>query len=124
MGTKKIVSFRDLDVWKESHVLVLDVYGLTQKLPAEERFGLSSQMRRSAVSVPANIAEGFKRKGKNDKCNFYNMAAASLEELRYYLILVKDLGYIKDIGVFEEKCAHVARMLAGLAKSVMKGGSK
>ena len=124
MAANKIVSFRDLEVWKESHALVLDIYGLTKKLPAEERFGLSSQMRRSAVSVPGNIAEGFKRKGKNDKCNFYNMAAASLEELRYYLILVRDLGYIKDIDVFEEKCAHVARMLTGLAKSVMKGGNK
>ena len=124
MGPKKIVSFRDLEVWRESHALVLDIYGLTHKLPAEERFGLSSQMRRAAVSVPANIAEGFKRKGKNDKCNFYNIAAASLEELRYYLILVKDLGYIKDVGVFEDKCAHVARMLAGLARSVMKGASK
>ena len=124
MAAKKIVSFRDLEVWRESHALVLEVYGLTQKLPAEERFGLSSQIRRSAVSVPANIAEGFKRKGRNDKCNFYNMAAASLEELRYYLILVEDLGYIKDIDALEEKCAHVARMLAGLAKSVMKGGSK
>jgi four helix bundle protein len=124
VAPNKIVSFRGLEVWKESHALVLDIYGLTKELPAEERFGLSSQMRRSAVSVPANVAEEFKRKGKNDKCNFYNMAAASLEELRYYLILVRDLGYIKDIDVLEEKCAQVARMLTGLAKSVMKGGNK
>ena len=112
--TEKIVSFRDLEVWRESHALVLDIYALTHKLPAGERFGLSSQMRRAGVSVPANIAEGFKRKGKSDKCNFYNMAAASLEEVRYYLILVKDLGYIKDVGALEGSALTLRECLRAL----------
>ena len=116
--SEKIVSFRDLDVWKESHKLVLDIYVLTRRLPAEERFGLCSQMRRAAVSIPANITEGFKRRGTKEKKNFYTIAAASLEELRYYLILVKDLGYVKDVADLEARCNHVARMLSGLVKSV------
>jgi four helix bundle protein len=120
MATEKIVTFRDLDVWRESHSLVLDIYTLTGKLPAEERFGLAAQMRRAAISVPANIAEGFKRKGQKDKCNFYNVAASSLEELRYYLILAEDLKYTDDSEELEKKCSHVARMLAGLTKSVAR----
>ena len=121
--SKKILSFKDLEVWRESHDLVLKIYVLTRQLPAEERFGLTSQMRRAAVSIPANIAEGFKRKGKKDKCNFYNIAAASLEEIRYYLILVKDLGYAEDVGDSEQMCTHVAKMLAGLTRSVAAKGA-
>ena len=119
MAKEKIVSFRDLDVWRESHGLVLEIYRLSGQLPAEERFGLVTQMRRAAVSVPANIAEGFKRKGTKDKANFYNMAASSLEELRYYLILVRDLGYVAEVDRLEETCDHVARMLNGLMKAVL-----
>lgn len=67
-------NFRDLVVWQKSHALVLEVYKLTRTLPKEELFGLTSQMRRSAVSVPANIAEGFKRRGKPDKARHMNIA--------------------------------------------------
>ncbi len=77
-----IERFGQLDVWKSAHALVLDVYKMTRILPVDEKFGLVSQMRRAAVSVPANIAEGFKRRGQADKAHFYNMAEASLEELR------------------------------------------
>jgi four helix bundle protein len=79
-------SFTDLDVWQKAHSVVLEVYQLTRRLPMEELFGLVSQMRRCAVSVPANIAEGFKRKGKADKARQMNIAQGSLEELRYYFI--------------------------------------
>jgi four helix bundle protein len=74
--------FDELDVWKEPHALVLEVYRLTRGFPPEERFGLVSQMRRAAVSVPANIAEGFRRRGHGDKVYFYNVGQSSLEELR------------------------------------------
>ena len=86
-------SFRDLTVWSKSHEFVLSVYALTAAFPKHEIYGLSSQMRRAAVSVPANIAEGFRRRGKADKCRFLNLAEGSLEESRYYLILAQDLGY-------------------------------
>jgi four helix bundle protein len=69
----------------------LNIYTLTKSFPKEELFGLTSQLRRAAVSIPANIAEGFKRHGNNDKARFYNIAQSSLEECRYYLILTKDL---------------------------------
>lgn len=89
----KAKSFQDLIVWDKSHQFVLSVYRITNLLPKNEQFGLISQIRRSAVSIPANIAEGFKKRGKTDKARFMNIAQGSLEESRYYLLLIRDLGY-------------------------------
>jgi len=86
-------TFQDLVVWRKAHELVLAVYSFTAGFPKTETYGLALQMRRAAVSVPANIAEGFRRRGKADKARYMNMAEGSLEESRYYLILAKDLGY-------------------------------
>jgi len=118
---EKITRFEDLSVWQKAHQTVLRVYRITGRFPAEERFGLSSQMRRAAVSIPANLAEGFKKRGVRDKLNFYNIAQGSLEELRYYLILSKDLGYLSDNREMVESAEEVARMLHGLVKSVASG---
>ncbi|MFZ4693714.1 MAG: four helix bundle protein [Verrucomicrobiia bacterium] len=86
-------TFRDLIVWQKAHELVLAVYRFTSRFPTEERYGLVSQLRRAAVSAPANMAEGFSKRGRADKARFFNMAQGSLEELHYYLILAEDLGY-------------------------------
>jgi four helix bundle protein len=86
-------SLQDLIVWQKAHQFVLSTYLFTEGFPKHELFGLSSQFRRAAVSVPANIAEGFKKKGRADKGRFMNIAQGSLEECRYYLILSGDLGY-------------------------------
>lgn len=113
-----IERFEQLDVWKVSHYIVLDVYRVTARLPAEEKFGLVSQMRRAAVSVPGNIAEGFKRKGVADKKHFYNIAQSSLEELRYYVILCRDMGFQMEPDHFSERIDQAGRMLTGLIRSV------
>ncbi len=86
-------TFQDLEVWKNSHAFVLEVYRLTAAFPAEERFGLNSQFRRAAVSIAANIAEGFRKYTSGDKARFFNIAEGSLEECRYYCILAQDLDY-------------------------------
>ena len=86
-------TFRDLVVWQHSHQFVLSVYRLTAAFPKREVFGLTNQLRRASVSIAANIAEGFKRRGRGDKVRFLNIAQASLEECRYYLILTQDLNY-------------------------------
>ena len=86
-------SFRDLLVWRKAHEFTLAVYAFTAIFPKAETYGLALQMRRAAVSVPANIAEGFRRRGKPEKARFMNIAEGSLEESRYYLILARDLGY-------------------------------
>jgi len=86
-------SFEDLFVWQKAHQFVLAVYRATTSFPKEERYGLTSQFRRAAVSVAANIAEGFRKRGCLDKLRFLNIAQGSVEECRYYLILSKDLGY-------------------------------
>jgi four helix bundle protein len=86
-------NFQDLIVWQKAHQFVLSVYRLSKSFPREELYGLTSQFRRAAISVPANIAEGFKKRGKADKARFLNIAEGSLEECRYYLILTEDLGY-------------------------------
>jgi len=114
----KITDFRQLTVWQKAHQLVLKIYQITRQFPSEEKYGLVSQMRRGAVSVPANIAEGFQKKGVKDKLNFYNIAQASLEELKYYMILSQDLGYIKDIQSLWESAQEIARMLSGLIASI------
>jgi four helix bundle protein len=86
-------SFKDLIVWQRAHELVLLAYTYSAQFPKEETFGLRSQFRRSAVSVAANIAEGFIKKSPREKIRFLNIAQGSLEETRYYLVLAKDLGY-------------------------------
>lgn len=86
-------SFRDLAVWRKAHEFVLAVYAFTSTFPKRETYALAQQLRRAAVSVPANIAEGFRRRGKPDKARFMNLPEGSLEECRYYLILAQDLGY-------------------------------
>ena len=90
----QIVTFKDLIVWQKAHQLTLAVYGAVKDFPRYEEFGLSSQMRRSSSSAPSNIAEGFKRKTSKDSCHFYNIAESTLEELKYQLILSRDLKYI------------------------------
>ena len=115
----KAKTFEDLVVWQKSHNLVLKIYRLTQSFPRNELFGLVSQIRRSAVSVPANIAEGFRRKGKADKLRFFNISQASLEETRYYLILTNDLEYADSrqlLGDLDE----VGRILNAYMKSIGK----
>ena len=117
---QKIETFEDLVVWKRAHALVLEIYRITRDYPKDEKFSLVSQMRRAAVSVAANIAEGFKKRTLRDKSNFYNISQGSLEELRYYLILSADLGYLKpneDLKVFTEE---IGRMLNGLIKSMQE----
>lgn len=89
-----IQNFKDIFAWQKAHQLTLLVYKLTKKYPKDELYGLVSQSRRAAVSVPSNLAEGFKRRGLQEDAHFCNIAQASLEELRYQLLLAKDLGYI------------------------------
>ncbi|MDJ0520389.1 MAG: four helix bundle protein [Trichodesmium sp. MO_231.B1] len=86
-------NFQDLIVWQKAHQLVLEVYRFSNNFPKAETYGLTSQLRRASVSVPANIAEGFRKKGLADKIRFLNIAQGSLEESRYYLILANDLEY-------------------------------
>ena len=106
-----IERFEQLDVWKQAHALTLHVYKMTAALPSDQRFGLISQMQRAAVSVPANIAEGFKRRSQADKAHFYNIAQGSLEELRYYFILCRDLGYRVQYDSLAEQADQISRML-------------
>jgi len=115
---KPAQSFRDLAIWQKSHALVLEVYTLTKRLPKDELFGLVSQMRRAAVSVPANIAEGFKRRGKSDKARHMNIAQGSLEELRYFFILCGDLSYLPPDPV-GDRLDEVARMLGSYTQSIL-----
>jgi four helix bundle protein len=86
-------TFQQLIVWQKAHQFVLEVYRFTKNFPRAEIYGLTSQFRRAAISIPANIAEGFKKRGRPDKARFMNIAQGSVEECRYFLILAKDLNY-------------------------------
>ncbi len=115
-------SFRDLLVWRKAHEFVLAVYAFTAGFPRQETYGLALQMRRAAVSVPANIAEGFRRRGKADKARFMNLAEGSLEECRYYLILAHDLGY-GDTGQLTALLEEVSKLLNAYAGAILSSGS-
>jgi four helix bundle protein len=108
---KPISTFQDLSVWQEAHKLVLMVYQSTATFPKEERYGLVSQMRRAGISVPANITEGFRRRGIRDKIRFYNIAEASLEELKYFMLLSADLKYIPSSDTLLNQANTVGRLL-------------
>ncbi len=110
-------SFKDVEVWEKSHQFVLKVYRLTESFPKHELFGLVSQLRRAAVSVPANIAEGFRKRGKPDKLRFYNISQGSLEECRYYLILAKDLNYGK-VDELEQNLEEISKMLDSYMRKI------
>lgn len=114
--SQKSRTFEDVELWKKAHAWVLDIYRFTDTFPKHEMFGLTSQLRRSAVSVPGNFAEGFNKTGRADKVRFYNIAQGSLEESRYYLILARDLKY-GDPGRLIEAAAEIGRMLRSYARS-------
>jgi four helix bundle protein len=109
--------FTDLIVWQKAHQFVLAVYRYTEGFPKTEIYGLTAQFRRAAVSIPANIAEGFRKRGNPDKARFYNIAQGSLEECRYYLILAADLGF-GDNADLMRLLTDVSRLLESFAKSV------
>lgn len=112
--------FRDLIVWQKAYQLVLEIYKITKKFPKHELFGLTSQLCRAAVSVPANIAEGYERQYKKEYIQFLTIARGSLGEVETYLMLAKDLEYIeKDTyNNLEEKRQEIGRLLRGLTRSL------
>ena len=94
--------FQDVIVWQQAHRWVLDIYKFTEKFPKHEMFGLTSQLRRAAISIPANFAEGFGKRTKPEKARFYNIAQGSIEECRYYMILAQDLNYGSTTKLLED----------------------
>ena len=116
--SKPARTFQDLLVWQKAHRFVLDIYALTAAFPKHETHGLSLQMRRAAVSIPANIAEGFRRRSKADKARFMNMAEGSVEECRYFLILAKDLGY-GDTQKLSTGLEEVSRLLGAYTAAIL-----
>ena len=111
-------TFPDLLVWRKAHPFVLAVYRFPTAFPKHETYGLSAQMRRAAVSIPANIAEGFRKRGKADQVRFFNMAEGSVEESRYYLILVNDLGYGKT-EMLLHSLEEVSPLLNAYARAIL-----
>jgi len=95
-------SFQDVNIWQKAHQWVLDIYRMTDSFPKNEQFGLTSQLRRAAISVPANFVEGFRKKSRLDKLRFYNIVQGSISESQYYLILANDLGYANTAGLLEQ----------------------
>lgn len=110
-------SFTDLLAWQRAHELTLRIYRETEGFPKSETFGLTSQLRRSSVSIAANVAEGFKRSGRTEKARFLNIAQGSLEETRYYLILANDLAYA-DTKQLMEKLNEVGRLIGGYLRAL------
>jgi four helix bundle protein len=114
--------FTDLMVWQRSHALVLQVYRLTKGFPPDERYGLTSQLRRAALSVPTNIAEGSKRETNREYARFLNIAEGSLAETEYLLMVSRDLGYL-PMAITKPVLAEtseIAKMLHGLRSKVGK----
>lgn len=117
----KILSFTDLDAWKIGHQLVLMIYNKTNRFPKIERFSLAVQLNRAVISVTSNIAEGFSRRGKKEKVNFYYIAKSSLTETQNQILIARDLGYITKEDFFEiwNQSITVQKLLSGLIKSAV-----
>lgn len=110
--------FEDLIVWRKAHNFVLGVYKFTAGFPKQETYGLASQMRRASVSIAANVAEGFRKRGKADKARYMNTAEGSLDESHYYLILAWDLGY-GDTQSLLNGLDEVSRLLSSYARAIL-----
>ncbi len=121
LSMNTIKDFTDLVVWKKGHIVVLDIYVITKGFPSNEAFGLVSQMQRCTVSFTSNVAEGFSRRTKKEKLQFYYTALGSLSELRNQLMIARDLKYIsvEKYQELEGKCLELRRLINGLIKSSM-----
>ncbi len=119
---KQIQHFYDLAVWKQAHELALEIYALTKSFPREELFGVTSQLRRAAMSVAANIAEGFGRFHFKDKIRFYYQARGSLAETQNHLLFVRDLRLIETTRCAEliSKAEQLHQLINGLIRSIEK----
>ena len=117
-----LTSYRDLDVWKQSLLLVTDIYRVTAKLPAEERFGLTSQLRRAAISVPCNVAEGYGRATRGEYLNHLSVARGSVNELEALCEVCKALRFLgdSDVHAINEKITRVRQMLGRLREALKK----
>ena len=115
-------SVEDLIVWQKAHRYVLSVYAVTEHFPKSEMLGLTARMRRAATSVPGNIAEGFKKRGRADKVRILNIALGSLEESQYYLILARDLQYA-DISELRSLLNEVGRVLEAYIRGVERNAA-
>jgi four helix bundle protein len=110
--------FENLLVWQKSHEFVLNTYKMTLTFPDSEKFGLTSQFRRAAISILANIAEGYGKRSAIDKARFYNIAQGSLNECRYYLRLTNDLGYADTLS-FTNQLNEIGKMLRSYTNKVL-----
>jgi four helix bundle protein len=112
-------TFTKLDAWSKAHQLILKVYGLVDKFPDKEKFVLSSQILRAAISITSNIAEGYGRNSYKEKVQFYYISRGSLIEMQNQLLLAKDLKYIKtdDFQVLAEQSVEVLKLINGLIRS-------
>jgi four helix bundle protein len=115
-------SFQQLLVWQKAHLFVLQVYKQTEFFPKTELYGLTSQYRKAAVSVAANIAEGYKKKDYKNKINFLNISQSSLEECKYYIILARDLNYHFD-ETLEALSDEIAKLLNAYIKAIATNNS-
>ena len=120
------VRFEDILAWKKAYAFVLQTYKALAGYPDNEQYGLCSQFKRAAVSIPANIAEGYKRIGKADKLHFLNFAQGSLEECRCYIHLSKDLGFINDeqyYGLYNS-LEETSKLLNGYCRGIINNAYK
>ena len=115
---EKIRSHKDLQVWQKAMVLVTEIYRLSENFPESEKFGLTSQIRRSAISIPSNIAEGFARKGNKELIQFLYISIGSLSELETQYEIAKNLNYIKQAKEITDKIIFIRIMLSNLIKSI------
>ena len=120
--SSKSQSFRDVVVWQKAHAFTLAVYRASEAFPKHELFALTSQLRRSAASIPANFVEGFRKRTKPDKTKFYNIAQGSADECLYHLILAHDLKYT-DTTTLQIDLEEVSRLLQGYISGLYRNGS-
>jgi len=119
---EKSKHFTELIVWQKAHQFVLKVYALTKQFPKEEMFGLTSQFRRASISIAANIAEGYSKKGTKDKIRFLNISQGSLSECKYYLRLTKDLQYA-NVDQLEIDLEEVSKLLNAYSRGISKNSN-
>jgi len=118
--TATIHSFTGLKAWQEAHALVIKIYEMTKAFPREEQFGLTDQIRRAAVSISSNLAEGFSKKFKKEKTQFYSTALASLAEVQNQMLIARDVGYITNelFQLNAQRTITVSKLINGLIKTV------